>query len=123
MQGTDSIHNMRAVNKDATSCQAKTLEKCLETADKENKKKYLNACLKQHRHFTLFTASVDDLLWVEADAILKRITIRLATKWNHPYTCTCGYVKSRVAITLVWSTQRCIRGARVPTSQISVKRP
>ena len=36
---------------------------------------------------------------------------------------TCGYVKSRVAITLVRATHQCIRGSRVPAHRISVKRP
>ena len=30
-------------------------------------------------------------------------------KWEEPFSHTCGYVKSRVAITLVRTTQRCIR--------------
>ena len=34
---------------------------------------------------------------------------------------TCGYVKSRVAITLVRATHRCIRGSRVPAHEISVQ--
>ena len=39
----DSIHNMRVVNTGATSYQYKSPEKCLETAEKEKKKKYLKA--------------------------------------------------------------------------------
>ena len=40
MQGTDSIHNMRVVNTDATSYQSKSPEKCLETAKKAKKELY-----------------------------------------------------------------------------------
>ena len=81
-QGTDSIHDMCVVNNDAVSHQYKTPEKCLETADHENKKKYLNTCLHQHQHFTPFIASVDGLLGVEAEATLKHITGRLTQKWK-----------------------------------------
>ena len=56
-------------------------------------------------------------------ATLKRINSSLAQKWKEPYSCTCGYVKSRVAITFVRTTHYCIQGFRVPVSHISVTRP
>ena len=63
------------------------------------------------------------LEWVEATATLKRISSRLDTKWRQPYSNTCGYIKIRVAITLVRATLRCLRGSRVPIHQISVQWP
>ena len=69
-QGTESIHVMRVVNTDAVSYQSKTPEKCLETAKREKKKKYLNAYLNDHQHFTPFVALVDGPLGVEAEATL-----------------------------------------------------
>ena len=70
---------------------------------------YLEACLQQRRHFSRFVALVDGLLGVDATATLKRLASRLATKWKQSYSKTCGYVKSRIAITLVRSTHRIIR--------------
>ena len=84
---------------------------------------YLEAYLQQCRHFSPFVASVDGMLGVEATATLKRIASRLATKWRQPYSKTCGYVNSRVAITLVRATHRCIRGSCVPAHRISVQQP
>ena len=84
---------------------------------------YLEACLQQCRHFSPFVASVDRLLGLEATATLKTIASRLATKWKNSYSKTCGYVKRRIAITLVRATHRCIRGSRVPAHRISVQRP
>ena len=69
---------------------------------------YLEACLKQRWHLSPFVASVDGLLGVEATANLKRIASRLATKWKQFCSKTCGYVKSRIVITLVRATHRCI---------------
>ena len=54
---------------------------------------------------------MDGLLGVEAEATLKRIASRLVQKWTDPYSRTCRYMKSRVAITLVPVTHRCIWGA------------
>ena len=63
------------------------------------------------------------LLGVEEMATLKMIASRLATKCRQTYSKTCGYVKSRVAITLVRATHRCLRESRVPAHRISVQRP
>ena len=62
----------------------------METAERENKKKYLHACLYEPRNFTTLFASVYVLLGVEAEATLKRISSRLATMWKEPYSCTYG---------------------------------
>ena len=59
---------MHIVNTDATSYQSKNPKKCLETAEKANKKKYLVTCLKKCRQFTPFVVSVDGLLGVEVEA-------------------------------------------------------
>ena len=76
---------MRATNTDDPSYISKKPEKCLETADKDKNRKYLDACLKHCWHFTAFFASVDGLLGVKAEATLKCITIHLTTKWKDPY--------------------------------------
>ena len=122
-QGTDSDHDMHVVNTDALSYVRKSPEKCLHEAERGKNKIYLEACLQQRRPFSPFSASVDGLLGVEATATLKRIASRLATKWRQPYSKTCGYVKNRVAITLVRATHRCLRGSCVPAHRISVQRP
>ena len=114
---------MCVVNNDALTYLEKALEKCLHEAEKGKKKMYLGACLQQRRHFSPFVSSVDGLLGVEATATLKRIASRLATKWRQPYSKTCGYVKSRIFITLVCAIHRCLRGSRVPVHRISVQRP
>ena len=94
-QGTDSIHVMRVVNTDAVSYQSKTLEKCLETAERENKRNYLKTCLNERRYFIPFVALVDGLLEVEAEATLKQISSCIVQKCQELYSRTCEYVKSR----------------------------
>ena len=84
---------------------------------------YLEAYLQQLRHFSLFVDLVDGLLEVEATATLKRLASCLATKCKQPYSKTCGYVKIRIAITLVQSTNLCIRGSQLPSHRISLQRP
>ena len=102
--GTDSVHDMRVVNTDASTHRMKDMERCLHEAERGENRMYLEACLQQRRHFYPFAASVDGLLGVEATATLKRLDSRLATKWKQSYSKTCVYVKSRIATTLVRST-------------------
>ena len=122
-QGTDSVNDMSVVNTDALTHRTKDLEKSLHEAERGKKKMYMEACLQQSRHFSPFVASVDELLEVEATATLKRLASLLATKWKQSYSKTCRYINSRIAITLVRATHRCIRGSQVPAHRISVHRP
>ena len=122
-QWRDSVQDRRVVNTDAMLYVRISAEKCLQEAERGKKKIYLEACLQKRRQFSPFVASLDGLLGVEATATLKRISSCLATKWRQPYSKTCGYVKSRVAITLVRATHRCLRGSRVPAHRISVQQP
>ena len=83
---------------------------------------YLEVCLYQRRHLSPFVASVDLLLGLEATETLKRMAGCLAKKWRQPYLRTFGYVKSKIAISLVPAMHWCIRGSRVPAHRISVQR-
>ena len=97
--GTNSVHGRRVVNTYAKSHLTKTPAKCLKVSYQDKKKIYLEACLQQRQHFHPFVASVDGLLGVEVTATLKRIARHLENKWWRPYSRTCEYVKSKVAIT------------------------
>jgi hypothetical protein len=60
--GTDYISNVRIMDVDAKSQQSKDPHKVLEAHEREKKKKDLEACLEQRRHFSPFVASKDGLL-------------------------------------------------------------
>ena len=108
---TESSHDMRVVNTNAKYHSAKPPDNCLKVVEREN------------RHFSPFVASVDILMGVEVTATLKRIASRLEIKWRQPYSRACGYVKSRIAITLVRTTHWRILCYRLPAHRISVQRP
>ena len=107
-QGTDSIHKIRVLNTYTVSYQYQIPKKFLEIAEREKKKEYLHACLNKRRNLTPFVALVDSLIGVEAEAILKRIASSLAQKWEEMNLRTCGYMNSRVEITLFRSNHQCI---------------
>jgi hypothetical protein len=70
-RGTNCIINVRITDVDAALNRSKDPHKVLNTHEREKKKKYLKACLKQRRHFTLFVVSTDGLLGREAKTLLK----------------------------------------------------
>ena len=84
---------------------------------------YLVPYLQQRRNFSPFFALVYGLLGVEATATLNSLANHLATKWKQPYSKTCRYVKSNIAITLVRANHHCILGSRMPAHRINVQRP
>ena len=96
------------MNTDTLTHRTKDPENCLHEAEWVKKKIYLEDYLQQRWYFSPFVASVDGLLGVEATATMKMLASRLSTKWKQSYSKMCGYVKSRIAITLVRATHRCI---------------
>jgi hypothetical protein len=121
-RGTDVIVDVRVTDTDAKSYRSRDPHKVLASQEAEKKKKYLQACLEQRRHFTPFVVSTDGLIGQEAGELLKRLSLRLAEKWERPYSVVRGFVNARMSIAIVRATHLCLRGSRVPLSQIS-RRP
>jgi hypothetical protein len=59
----------------------------------------------------------------EASTFAKRLSAKLAEKWQKPYSQVCGYVNVRLSIATVRATHLCLRGSRVPAHNISIRRP
>jgi hypothetical protein len=71
---------------------------------------------------TIVHYSCDGLIGREAGELLKRLSLRLADKWERPYSVVRGFVSARMSVAIVRATHLCLRGSRVPLSQIS-RRP
>ena len=121
--GTDLIVDVMGTDTDARSHISQDPLKVLEKCEWQKKTKLLRACLDQRRHFTPFVFSVDGLLGKEARTLLKKLSTMLSDKWNKPYSQVCGYVNARMSIAIVRATHLCLRGSRIPTSQMSNRRP
>jgi hypothetical protein len=122
-RGTDCIIDVRVTDVDAKSNRSKDPHKVLAAHEREKKKKYLGACLEQRRHFSPFVVSTDGLLGKEAKMLLKKLSARLAEKWEKPYSEVCGYVNARMSIAIVRATHLCLRGSRIPTSKMCNRLP
>jgi hypothetical protein len=119
----DCILDVRVTDTDATYYALKPSDKVLEAAETLKKKKYLQACLEQRRHFTPFVESFDGLLGKEAKTVLKVLTARTATKASKSYSNVIWHLRARMSIAIVRATHVCLRGSRIPTSQVCNRRP
>ena len=86
--------------------------------EKEKKKKYLDACLEHHRHFTPMVYSADGMTATETSAAHHKLASLLSKKWKRICPSVCCFVRSRMALALTRSTTICLRGCRDPTARI-----
>jgi hypothetical protein len=86
---TDVIVDVQVTDMVAKSYWSRDPNKVLATQEREQKKKHLQSCLKQHKHFTPLVDSTNGLIGREAGELLKRLSLRLANKWErHTWLCT-----------------------------------
>ena len=116
-RGATAIFDVRITNIEAPAYRGRDPKTVLARQEKEKKGKYLQHCLDRRRQFTPLVFSVDGLKGVEAESAMKRLASLLAAKWKRSYSEVCGFVSSRLAITLVRTTSMCLRGARDQTSR------
>jgi hypothetical protein len=122
-RGTNCILGVRDMDTDTPTYQIKDQSKVLQAAEHPEKKKYLQPCLHQHRHFTPFIVSVGGLIGKEAKTVLKVLSARTATKAAKSYSNVMGYTRACLSIATVRATRVCLRGSRIPTSRMSNTHP
>ena len=124
--GTECIVDVRVTDTDQASSikRGRTPEREIEIQESEKKRKYLQACLDQRRHFTPYVliVSVEGLIGREAEAFTKRLAAKLALRWKKPYSQVCGFVKAKMSIAIVRATHLCLRGSRIPIQNVSRER-
>jgi hypothetical protein len=118
-RGTTAIFDIRITDTNAPTYRGQDPHKVLAKQEKEKKAKYVGPCLAGRRTFTPLVFSVDGLRGTEANAASKQLASRLSAKWKRAYSDVCGFVRSRLAITLVRTTSLCLLGARDPTARAS----
>ena len=77
---TDCIIDVRICNVNQASYLTRKPASIVQSAENEKKKKYLEPCLEQRRHFTPFVISCEGLLGKEADIFLKHLSMKFAEK-------------------------------------------
>jgi hypothetical protein len=116
--GATAIFDVHVTDTNAPYHRGQDPHKILAKQEKEKKDKYAEACLVRRRTFTPLMFAVDGLRGTEASAATKKLALPLSAKWKRTYSeVCCGFVRSRLLITLVQTTSLCFRGSRDPTAQ------
>lgn len=115
--GFTTIFDVRVTETDASSNAKTDPYQVLRKGEQRKNTKYRAKCEEQRRHFTPLVFSVDGLMGAQATAATKRLASTLAFKWNRSYSEVCGYVRSRLSISLVRSMTRCLRIPRDPNAR------
>ena len=101
---------MRTTNLDAPANIHRKPEAVLLAHEREKKKKQLQACLDQRRHFSPFVVSCDEGLANETKVVLPNLAGSLAKKSGKSYTRrfrrpdTSNFMKSWMSIAIVRAT-------------------
>ena len=111
--GSECVLEICILDTNANSYKDKTSKKVLEEHVKRKKDKYLQACLDRRRSFTFLVYSVNGMACKEAQAFEKCTASLLSDKWNCTYSELVGYVRGRMAMSILRSNNACLRGARV----------
>ena len=85
----------------------------LRTQERVKESKHKTACESTRRDFVPFIVSTDGCLGDAAQAFLRRISMRLAEKWQRPYSQVFGFVRARMSIAILRASSQCLRGPRV----------
>ena len=117
-RGMTAAFDVRATDTDCKSHIDVEPSKVLSRHEKEKKKRYSKACTDAHLHFTPLVFSVDGLEGSECSAARKKLASKLSAKWNRQFSQICGFVRSRMALTLVRAASRCFRGNRAPRQRV-----
>ena len=112
-RGTDSIFDAMISDLEGRSHRQIEPEKVLAKMEKSKKAKHLAACLERRRTFTPICYTVDGMAGKETRAAEKQLARLLADKWSREYSQMVGYVRARMAIAVVRSQSRLLRGSRV----------
>ena len=109
---TPCVIDLRVTDTECRSYRNQDPEKLLKKAEEEKKAKHLEACQERRRHFTPLVYSVDGMAGSETKAAEKRLAALLAFKWKREYSEMVGYVRARMALSIVRANTLLIRGTR-----------
>ena len=119
----DCVIDFSLLDLDCATHRTRSAQSALRSYELAKKNKYSRPCAHFRRDFVPFVASADGLLGREAVAFLQRLASQLALKWHRPYPPVCGYVRARIALSLVRASHLCLRGSRLSTTSLGFSLP
>lgn len=111
-RGKTTIFDVRVTDTDAPSHSGQDPYKVLAKQERAKRDVYAAPCAERRRDFTPLVFSVDGLMGEKATEVSRRLACRLSKKWGRSYSTVCGFVRSRLSISLVRSVSMLLRAPR-----------
>jgi hypothetical protein len=116
-RGRECLFDVRITDTESRSTRNQDPARIIAKCEKEKKAKHLEACLERRKDFVPLVYSVDGISGREAKSAERRLASALAWKWKRHYSEMCGYVRARMALSVVRANTLLIRGSRVRQSR------
>ena len=108
----DVLLDFKVVNTDSASYANRPVPSVLESAAATKRTKHKQACAERRADFTPFVCSTDGAIHREGLHFLRRLSSRLAAKWDMPYSQAMNFVRTRMSLAILRASVHCLRGAR-----------
>ena len=102
----DVLLDFKVVNTDAASYIHRPVRSVLESAVAQKKAKHKQACAQRRADFTPFICSADGAIHREGQHFLRRLSARLASKWEMSYSRAMGFVNMRLSLAILRVVRR-----------------
>lgn len=108
----EALFDVRVVDTDAPSYGSSSPGAVVRRAEMEKKNKYFPACDRRHASFTPLVTSVDGLMGVEFQALIRVLAERLREKWHRPYSHVINWLRVRIGCATLRASSMCLRRSR-----------
>ena len=112
-QGKPTLMDTRILDPNAASYRKKPVEAVIASHEREKRRKYAQAAAEQRKDFCPFVVTRDGVTGRAAENVMRRIASTLADRWEMHYSRTSYFVRSRMSIAILRSSNHALYGERV----------
>jgi hypothetical protein len=113
-QGRGAFFDIRMLDHNQASYCKKPIASVIANHEREKRRKYAREAAEQRKDFSPFVVTRDGIIGRAADNTMRRIASTLADRWDMHYSRTSYFVRSRISIAILRSTNHALYGARIP---------
>ena len=112
-QGKATLMDARILDAEAASYRKKPVDVVIASHEREKRRKYARDAAEQRKDFCPFVVTRDGVTGRAAENVMRGIASTLADRWEMHYSRTSYFVRSRMSIAILRSSNHALYGARV----------
>ena len=113
-QGRRALFDVRMLDHNQASYQKKPIAAVIANHEREKRRKYARDAAERRMDFSPFVVTRDGVIGRAAENTMRRIASTLASRWDMHYSRTSYFVRSRISIAILRTTNHALYGARIP---------